>query len=84
MVVAFGALPGILFAALVSGVLVVAACATGGEPSSFVIALLFVAAPCATALGCGIAAALRGGGDAELPITRNGRSARGPGSASLA
>ena len=78
MIVAFGALPGLLFAAIVSGALLVSTHASDGASPALAIALLFTIMPCATALGCGIAAALRGGNDAsEFSDARTRRSVRG-------
>lgn len=78
MIVAFGALPGLLVAAIVSGALLVSTHTTGGASPALAIALLFAIMPCATALGCGIAAALREGNDAsELSEARTRRSVRG-------
>lgn len=86
MVVAFGALPGLLLAAVVSGLLALSAHLTGDDLPALAIASLFLAAPCATALGCGVAAALRGRSDAsDLPGARTDSAGRGrPPSASLA
>jgi hypothetical protein len=78
MIVAFGALPGLLFAAIVSGALLLSTHATDSASPALAIALLFLITPCVTALGCGIAAALRGGNDAsELSDARTRRSLRG-------